>query len=99
MPLLGEIHGTANGCAACGQQFGALAQFDAHQDVDYDREPVLICRAPATMGLILDDRGVWQTPKGLVVREAHRKHFQAWNTSPRQPGAAQEPEQPGLLPQ
>jgi hypothetical protein len=34
---LRTIHGAANGCARCGQQFGSLKSFDKHQDVDYDR--------------------------------------------------------------
>jgi hypothetical protein len=72
MATLGPIHGNSNGCAACGEQFGALAQFDAHQDVDYERDRAVICRPPAGLGLVQDDRGVWQTPEGLARREMDR---------------------------
>ena len=67
MSTLGVIHGGANGCAACGEQFGRMADFDRHQDVDYDRTPVVVCKAPETMpGLVKDQHGVWQTPEGLA---------------------------------
>lgn len=72
MSRIGEIHGTANGCAACGHQFGALKQFDAHQDVDYERDPVLICQLPQELGLVQDDNGVWQTEAGLAFRAKQR---------------------------
>ena len=62
MSGLGVIHGAANGCARCGQQFGAVTAFDKHQDVDYDRVPVVICRDPATLNLAQDGNGVWRMP-------------------------------------
>ena len=69
MSMLTEIHGKANGCAACGHQFGSLQQFDAHQDVDYTRPKAVVCRAPSALGLVPDVNGVWQTPAGLANRE------------------------------
>ena len=65
MPVsgIGTIHGTANGCARCGQQFGALTAFDAHQDVDYGRNPAVLCREPSTLGLTTDHNGVWRMPQ------------------------------------
>jgi hypothetical protein len=68
------VHGTANGCARCGEQFGTLEQFDRHQDVDYGRNPVIVCRTPVSMGLVRDVHGVWQTPAGLAARQASRQN-------------------------
>ena len=68
-------------CAACGETFTGLGLFDAHQDVDYSRDPVIICREPAAMhvtsrghlcgplagaSLAQNARGVWGTPEGLA---------------------------------
>lgn len=96
MSRIGEIHGTANGCASCGHQFAALAQFDAHQDIDYDRDPVLICHWPTDLGLVQDDRGVWQTPEGLVRREANRVRGLEWVAS-RYGAGAQSAADPDLV--
>jgi hypothetical protein len=69
MSTLTEIHGKANGCAACGHQFGSVGMFDAHQDVDYTQPRAVTCREPFTLGLVQDVNGVWQTPEGLANRE------------------------------
>lgn len=69
MSKLAEIHGKANGCAACGHQFASMEQFDAHQNVDYTRPQALTCREPSTLGLVPDGNGVWHTPEGLANRE------------------------------
>jgi hypothetical protein len=66
---LTTIHGGANGCAACGHQFGSLAQFDAHQAVDYSQRRAVTCTEPSILGLVRDVNGVWQTPEGLANRE------------------------------
>ena len=49
-------------CAACKQEFGSLTASDQHQDVDYKRRPILICRAPADVGLIQGNDGRWRVP-------------------------------------
>jgi hypothetical protein len=56
-------------CALCHRTFTGLTLFDAHQDVDYGRDPVIICRDPASQGLAQSDRGTWGTPEGLKARE------------------------------
>lgn len=56
------------GCAACGQTFGTLTMFDAHQDVDYNRRPAVACSHPEALGLVRDTWGTWQTPEGLKSR-------------------------------
>jgi hypothetical protein len=63
--------GSECGCAACGQVFTGLTLFDAHQDVNYAREPVIACRPPAWLGLVQDARGTWGTPAGLKARESY----------------------------
>ena len=69
MSKLTEVHGNANGCAACGHTIGALAMFDAHQDVDYTQPRAVTCRPPSALGLVQDVNGVWQTPEGLANHE------------------------------
>lgn len=64
-----KVYGKANGCARCQQSFRSLESFDRHQDVNYDRADAVQCRAPASIGLVQDDRGVWQTPAGLAALE------------------------------
>lgn len=54
-----------NECALCHRMFASLASgFDKHQDVDYKRDPVIICLDPATVGLHQDARGVWRGEGG-----------------------------------
>lgn len=50
----------SNGCKQCGRDFGGLGAFDKHQDVDYKRQPVIICRDPATLGMHQDGNGRWR---------------------------------------
>lgn len=57
------------GCAPCANEFGTLTLFDQHQEKDYSRRPVVACKDPASIGLVQDHRGVWQTPEGLASRE------------------------------
>lgn len=87
MSRIGEIHGAANGCASCGHQFASLEKFDAHQNIDYERDPVLICHWPTDLGLVQDDRGVWQTPEGLARQEADRVRLAAMSASRQRLGA------------
>ena len=61
--------GSECGCVLCGATFTGLTLFDAHQDVDYSRDPGIICREPAALGLAQDARGTWGTPEGLKARE------------------------------
>ena len=49
-------------CAACGQTFTSLTSFDRHQDWNYKRKPMLVCRLPASMGLIQGANGMWRVP-------------------------------------
>jgi len=65
-----DPRGSECGCVLCGQTFTGLTLFDAHQDVDYNREPVIICRDPTGLGLAQDARGTWGTPEGLAYRES-----------------------------
>jgi hypothetical protein len=97
MSRIGEIHGAANGCASCGHQFGSLERFDAHQNIDYERDPVLICRWPADLGLVRDARGVWQTPEGLAAQRAFQEKARARVASSRRAGHAQTPVEPDLV--
>lgn len=80
-----EARGSECHCAACHLTFGTLTLFDAHQTVDYDRRPPVICRAAESMrvspaglpvpagsgglALVRDARGTWQTPAGLAARQ------------------------------
>ncbi len=58
-------------CARCHQTFSSLTLFDRHQDVDYGRQPAVLCRAPlSALGLVRDLGGTWCTPQGAVSRQA-----------------------------
>ena len=46
-------------CALCGRKFSGLTTFDAHQDVDYKRQPRVICREPSEIGMKLNGHGLW----------------------------------------
>lgn len=56
-------------CGLCGATFTGVTLFDNHQDVNYTRQPVIICRDPVALGLGHDPRGTWGTPEGLRARE------------------------------
>ena len=58
-------------CAACHERFTGVTPFDAHQDRDYTRQPVIVCRPPADCGLALNDRG----RRGFPLDEAGRAYF------------------------
>jgi hypothetical protein len=79
------VIGSAWMCAVCGVNFGTLRGFDAHQAVDYSAPRAVTCLDPAALGLIRDDRGVFQTPAGLARRERSR------GLVPGRPWAALEP--------
>jgi hypothetical protein len=64
-----DPRGSECACVLCGATFTGLTLFDAHQDVDYTRQQVIICRDPAALGLAQDARGTWGTPEGLRARE------------------------------
>jgi hypothetical protein len=66
-----DPHGSEHECGKCHEVFSGLTLFDRHQDVDYRREPSIICRAPAALGLVQDGRGTWCTPEGLKSRDFH----------------------------
>jgi hypothetical protein len=64
-----EPKGSECQCAACGETFTGLGLFDAHQDRNYKRDPVIICALPVELGLVRNPRGAWGTPEGLKARE------------------------------
>jgi len=49
-------------CASCGETFTSLTGFDRHQDWDYKRRPMLICREPSSIGMIQRNNGMWSIP-------------------------------------
>jgi len=70
-----KIHGSGNGCRACGHVFGTLTVFDRHQTADYTRSPAVACTAPEALGLVRDGFGTWQTPAGLIRRHRDRERL------------------------
>jgi len=46
-------------CAACHRRFSGLTTFDRHQDWDYKRQPMLICRDPADLGMRINHHDYW----------------------------------------
>jgi hypothetical protein len=76
-----EPRGSECRCVLCGQTFTGLTLFDAHQDVDYNRHPVIVCRDPTGLGLAQDSRGTWGTPEGLAKRERSRGRLAAANSA------------------
>ena len=75
-------------CAVCHHTFGGLTLFDAHQDVDYTRKPVIVCRDPASLGLAQNDRGLWSTPEGLKSRERSRTRLAAARSARTPPASS-----------
>lgn len=55
-------------CAGCHQTFSGMGTFDKHQDVNYDRVPVILCRDPRSLGLVPDHTGVWRTLEGVLAQ-------------------------------
>jgi hypothetical protein len=70
-------------CGLCHQTFSGIGLFDAHQDVDYHRQPVIICRSPAVLGLAQEPGGTWCTPEGLKARESYRGRLAMANSARR----------------
>jgi hypothetical protein len=56
-------------CSPCGREFTGLTAFDKHQDVDYSRRPAVVCKDPATIGLVRNDYGRWGEPMNAAGRE------------------------------
>jgi hypothetical protein len=50
-----------NECARRHRNFTSLTAFDRHQDRDYHREPPVLCRDPASVGLV-ERAGRWSLP-------------------------------------
>lgn len=69
MNCCGNVQGSECHCAACHQTFTGLTLFDAHQDVNYTRQPAILCHDPASLGLAQSPRGTWGTPEGLKARQ------------------------------
>ena len=76
--------GSECACVLCGATFTGLTLFDAHQDVDYGRQPVIVCRDPAALGLAQDARGTWGTPEGLRARQRSATVLAAARSAPTQ---------------
>jgi hypothetical protein len=75
--------GSECSCVLCGHTFTGLTLFDAHQDVDYGREPVIVCRDPTGLGLAQDARGTWGTPEGIASRDFHATRLARANAERR----------------
>lgn len=64
-----RLRGTQNGCAACGEVFWTLTDFDRHQE-HHPGTGIFngMCRNPGEIGLAWFS-GAWGTPEGNAVRE------------------------------
>jgi len=58
-------------CPACGRQFTSLSTFDRHQDWDYKRRPMLVCRDPGELGMRADRFGRWASAQNRSRLLAH----------------------------
>jgi hypothetical protein len=66
------VRGADCHCAQCHLTFSSLRLFDRHLDVDYRRphgKQVVLCRAPASLGLVRDYRGTWTTGQAAISRQ------------------------------
>ena len=63
------MSGVISECAKCHRVFTSLSGFDAHQDRRFGQDPPIVCLDPATVGLVLDNRGRWQFPATDRSRE------------------------------
>lgn len=61
-----ELRPSDRGCGACGEVFGSMSDFTAHQNVNYRRRPPVRCRRPEELGLVQDRRGIWRTPAAIA---------------------------------
>jgi hypothetical protein len=61
------LQGNEHECGQCRAVFSGLGLFEAHQDVDYRRKPVIICAPVQGLGLVQNARGTWCTPEGLAA--------------------------------
>lgn len=57
----GTVKKNGNLCAACGQSFGGLTDFDKHQKWTYRQRErsIVVCTPAADMGMVLNAAGVW----------------------------------------
>jgi len=84
-------HGAANACAACGEQFGRLKDFDRHQEYYPRGHPEFgaftgVCKDPATLGdLTRDSNVVWQTSEGLAKRSQSGARLRAAREAQNRP--------------
>jgi hypothetical protein len=62
----GTPHGAQAHCAICHTTFTGAGLFARHQNVDYSRKPMILCRSPQSLGLIKDAGGAWGTPEGVA---------------------------------
>lgn len=77
----GELHGSLSQCSACRRTFLNLTAFDKHHDVDYSRTPPIVCKDPATLGLVQDEVGLWGTSEGHARRAADAQRLAAKRTA------------------
>lgn len=82
---------SAGKCGACEREFTGLTAFDKHQDVDYMQQQAVICRDPATLGLVQDRNGRWGSPadEASRLRLASLRAEQGVLGVPGRPEAAQ----------
>lgn len=81
------VESNLNHCARCHETFRGLSQFDAHQDVDYDRLRPVVCLAPVSLGMVRDHRGVWTSPEGAAQALAQSRRLAAANSRRRHAAA------------
>lgn len=61
-----------NQCARCGEDFGSLTAFDAHQKWSYGETATLICLSPSELGLVKSSRGCWSRQAPVNKRQRER---------------------------
>lgn len=79
--------GSECACGQCHQTFTGMGLFDAHQDVSYKRDPVIICRPPTALGLAQNARGTWGTPEALAARQRTATRLAAARSAREGPAA------------
>jgi hypothetical protein len=55
-------------CARCREEFTGVSAFDRHQDVDYSRQPPVLCWEPRDLGMMRDRNGRFYVPGSELDR-------------------------------